>query len=84
MYPVPHYFISHANDPNGLFLPSPTPQFETFQVFLIYFRSDQVTAQRNTVPTVALDQFILKNNFSLVVEGASVFLNATYVVAVLE
>jgi len=49
MYPVLHYFISHVNDPNGLFLPSPTPQFETFQVFLIYFRRDQVTAQHNTM-----------------------------------
>jgi len=49
MYPVLHYFISHANDPNGLFLPSPTPQFETFQVFLICFWSDRVTAQRNSM-----------------------------------
>ena len=48
-YPVLHYFIPHANDPHVLFLPSPTPQFETFQVFLIYFRSDQVTAQRNAM-----------------------------------
>ena len=49
MYPVLQYIISHANDPHGLFLPSPTPLFETLQVFLIYFRSDQVTAQRNTM-----------------------------------
>ena len=39
---------------------------------------------QHCVPTVALDQFILKNNFSLLVGGASVFLNATYVMAVLE
>ena len=48
VYPVLHFF-SHANGPNGLFLPSPAPQFETLHVFLIYFRSDQVTAQRNTM-----------------------------------
>jgi hypothetical protein len=44
----------------------------------------QLQHTQRYVPTVELDWFNLKNNSSLLTEGASIFWNATYVMAVLE
>ena len=48
-------------------------------------RSDQITTPHNAMYRLQhFSNFFLKNNFGLLVDGASVFLYATYVMAVLE
>jgi len=79
---VLHFSISYANGPNGLFLPSPAPHFDTVQVFLIYFpHLPSYSTTHRYVPTVALALNIISVCWW---KGASVFWNANYVLAVLE
>ena len=43
------YLIFHMNDPTDLLCPSPAPHFKTFQMFLIFVPSVQVSAPSKAV-----------------------------------